>query len=77
MRGLVGKHQIVRLVTDVVLSGNLIGSHTKAALMDLRLRAVPSYRSFILPSKTISISHHKEDPHGFEVVCRWVAVFGN
>jgi hypothetical protein len=77
MQGLVSKHQIVRPITDVVLSGNLIGSHTKAALMDSRLRAVPSYRYFVLASKTISFSHHKEDPHGFEVVCRWVAVFGN
>jgi hypothetical protein len=77
MLGLVEKHQIVRPVTDVVLSGNLIGSHTKAALMDSRLRPVPSYRYFVLASKTISISHHKEDPHGFEAVCRWVAVFGD
>ena len=51
--------------------------HTKAALMDSRLRAVPSYRYFVLASKTISFSHHKEDPHGFEAVCRWVAVFGD
>jgi hypothetical protein len=76
MQGLVLEHQIVRPITDVVLSGNLIGSHTKAALMDSRLRAVPSYRYIVLASKTMSFSH-KEDPHGFEAVCRWVAVFGD
>jgi len=54
MPGLVWKHQIVRPITDVVLSGNLIGSHTKAALIGSRLRAVPSYLYFVLVSKTIS-----------------------
>jgi|GEM_PF-2750929 len=76
MPGLVWKHQIVRPITDVVLSGNLIGSHTKAALIGSRLRAVPSYLYFVLVSKTISF-FHKEDPHGFETVCWWVAIFGN
>jgi hypothetical protein len=53
------------------LSENLIEVRPESLLF----RAFGPFLPSLLASKAISIS--KEDPHGFEDLCRWVAVFGN
>ncbi len=75
MRGPVMRHEMAGPRTDVVLSESLIGSQTKVASLCASMGY--SFLSFVPSRVQDNITIHKEEPQGFEIVCRWVAVFGD